>query len=86
MATRGRPTFVPNDKQRGQVEAMHICGIPEKDIAVALDISEKSIAFWITQAKAISQTSVRARRWGFSGLRRARGGKRRPSSNTRTAT
>ncbi len=40
MAARGRPAFAPNDKQRGQVEAMHVCGCPEKDIAVALNISE----------------------------------------------
>jgi AraC-like DNA-binding protein len=43
MAHNGRPSFHPTDRQRGQVEAMCACGIPEKEIAQVLDISPTTL-------------------------------------------
>jgi AcrR family transcriptional regulator len=43
MATPGQPKFQPTDKQRGQVEAMVRYGIPEAEIARALEISKTTL-------------------------------------------
>ena len=39
----GRPKFEPTDKQRGQVEAMTRYGIPQEEIANALEIDIKTL-------------------------------------------
>jgi hypothetical protein len=41
---RGRPAFVPTDKQRGQVEAMVRYGISQAETAKALGIDGKTLA------------------------------------------
>ena len=44
MAKRGRESFEPTEKQRGQVEAMIRYGVPEQEIAKAIGIHRSTLA------------------------------------------
>ena len=43
MAARGRPTFEPTDKHRGQVDAMTRYGIPVAEIARVIGITKPTL-------------------------------------------
>jgi hypothetical protein len=43
MAARGRPTFVPTERDRGQVEAMTRYGIPVAEIARVIGITKPTL-------------------------------------------
>jgi hypothetical protein len=43
MAARGRPTFEPTDKHRGQVEALTRYGIPVAEIASVIGITKPTL-------------------------------------------
>ena len=43
MARTGRPPFQPTERQRGEVSAMVVCGIPEEQVARKIGITRNTL-------------------------------------------
>ena len=59
MHAGGRPKFEPTEKQRGQVEAMAACGIPQVQIAEAIGISQPTLLRHFRQELDVGLTKVK---------------------------
>lgn len=53
------PPFEPTDKQRGQVEAMIVCGIPQEDIAKAIGITRPTLNKHFKPELELGETKVK---------------------------
>ena len=60
MTKRGHPTFQPTDKQRGQVEAMARYGIPQDEIARAIQISRPTLLKYFAEEIETGATKANA--------------------------
>jgi hypothetical protein len=65
MRGRGRPAFEPSEFQRGQINAMVVCGIPVEEISRALGISEKTLVKFYREELLIARTKAHVEMGAF---------------------
>ena len=57
---RGRPAFQPTDEQRETVQAMTSYGIPEREIAAVIGVSQKTITKYFPEERATGTAKANA--------------------------
>jgi len=65
MRGRGRPAFEPSEFQRGQINAMVVCGIPVEEISRALGISEKTLVKFYREEILVARTKAHVEMGSF---------------------
>jgi AcrR family transcriptional regulator len=61
----GRPKFAPTDYQRGQINAMVVCGIPEDEIARALGVGKATLLKYYGDEIAVARTKAHVEMGSF---------------------